>query len=836
VKNRPDGELNIDGCLRWGGAALTTALFDVICVLSFMFAARVMYEDVYNSGRIDGEFVMRIIIMVLAVSLLHELADNYGKLAKVLTVLGTTAAGAWWFYSNYLKTERRINKLISGFLRIAASYIDDWNDYYGTYFALDDEGSFSYVSDSLDVTMIALFFILLQVAKCRGKNRGLAFVPGIMFIAVLITGRAPGMTGLFLMLGGVFLAGSNGFKRTDFIRTEGQSERIWSWTRMFTWLRAGVLVAVVSLILMVTQSELAESTVRKHSEDIKRDTAISVDNTIKKLSKLEAVKEIELSGTFGEMVNSYAADVDTGIAKLNNTAPVYENEPVLEISLNKKPLTDMYLKSFCSGSYENGVWTRDEKAFEKACRAAMLDAKQMSEDIAMLAINKMERLKKVDSISDISIGNYGNIVDLTYTTAVNFPYAAKLRAKQPIEIKGDSWYTKVSTLKSVLVEMWNYSGDYEELLYLLEADDEDWESWYEQYVKLNYMAVPEYMTHVETVAKELLDRFNYSDSELNPKDRNMLRLQKAEAVVNWFLKNTRYSLDLPELPAGTDPVEYFLGSSKEGYCMHYASAATFTLRAIGVPARYAAGYIAEESSFRAMYTGYKSVVPDSNAHAWVEIYLDGIGWIPIEVTNSYSDRVDEPVEIKPDEPVVEQPTEPDTEEEQDEPEEPVVPVETQPTESDGGDDESKAEKDDKKDEDDSEESGNIWLVVLVMAGIIVIILAALCILIKIPAVRKLILEKEFEHFEKLEPRAAIQEMNRRLYKRLLLSGKVSGRNVGDDEFAEVLRKEYPNVEAACLARYMELVKAAVFAKREMTEEEMRFCYEVYRDSGCKDRK
>ena len=56
--------------------------------------------------------------------------------------------------------------------------------------------------------------------------------------------------------------------------------------------------------------------------------------------------------------------------------------------------------------------------------------------------------------------------------------------------------------------------------------------------------------------------------------------------------------------------------------MHFASAATLLLRWMGIPARYVAGYVADVPA-----SGHVRV-PDSAAHAWVEVYIEGYGWEP----------------------------------------------------------------------------------------------------------------------------------------------------------------------------------------------------------------
>lgn len=89
----------------------------------------------------------------------------------------------------------------------------------------------------------------------------------------------------------------------------------------------------------------------------------------------------------------------------------------------------------------------------------------------------------------------------------------------------------------------------------------------------------------------------------------------------------RYTLKPVPVPEGRDFVEFFLSESKTGYCVHFATAAVALCRSAGIPARYAEGY--------AVPSGYNGVwidVPDRNAHAWLEVYYSGTGWVPVEVT------------------------------------------------------------------------------------------------------------------------------------------------------------------------------------------------------------
>mgnify|MGYP001085663855 CR=1 FL=1 len=74
----------------------------------------------------------------------------------------------------------------------------------------------------------------------------------------------------------------------------------------------------------------------------------------------------------------------------------------------------------------------------------------------------------------------------------------------------------------------------------------------------------------------------------------------------------------------------------------YAAAATMLLRACGMPARYVVGYAAPASLFKGQEDGsYQAVLEDDNAHAWAEVYREGIGWTVVEATPGFAALVTE---------------------------------------------------------------------------------------------------------------------------------------------------------------------------------------------------
>lgn len=112
----------------------------------------------------------------------------------------------------------------------------------------------------------------------------------------------------------------------------------------------------------------------------------------------------------------------------------------------------------------------------------------------------------------------------------------------------------------------------------------------------------------------------------------------ASAVITQVQSECSYTLAPGMPPADRDFVEYFLFENKEGYCVHFATAAALLLRAAGVPARYAEGYVVPPG-----YTQEGWIdIPDSNAHAWTELYLTGAGWVPVEATPGQNFSTPEP--------------------------------------------------------------------------------------------------------------------------------------------------------------------------------------------------
>ena len=104
------------------------------------------------------------------------------------------------------------------------------------------------------------------------------------------------------------------------------------------------------------------------------------------------------------------------------------------------------------------------------------------------------------------------------------------------------------------------------------------------------------------------------------------------AITTYLQRNYRYTLDLPPVPSGRDPVDWFLFDARKGYCEQFATAATLLLRSLGIPARLATGYATGD------YDPVldQAVVREHDAHAWVEVWFPHHGWVPVDPTPGVS--------------------------------------------------------------------------------------------------------------------------------------------------------------------------------------------------------
>ena len=103
---------------------------------------------------------------------------------------------------------------------------------------------------------------------------------------------------------------------------------------------------------------------------------------------------------------------------------------------------------------------------------------------------------------------------------------------------------------------------------------------------------------------------------------------KVESLIAWMGAHTRYSTDIPPLPAGADTVDEFLFGNRVGFCEQISTSLAVMLRSIGIPAREAVGYV--PGPYNPLTDLYQ--VRADDAHAWVQVWFPGYGWQSFDPT------------------------------------------------------------------------------------------------------------------------------------------------------------------------------------------------------------
>ncbi|MBQ5363224.1 MAG: transglutaminase domain-containing protein, partial [Clostridia bacterium] len=174
---------------------------------------------------------------------------------------------------------------------------------------------------------------------------------------------------------------------------------------------------------------------------------------------------------------------------------------------------------------------------------------------------------------------------------------------------------------------WNYSYA-DALRYAATGLEDEQNKAYTAFVYGQYLSVP------ESTKQALLAFAEQNGLAVD-------RLSIIEDVASAIRSSATYDLAYPVCPEDKDEVVFFLTESHRGVCRHFASAATLLYRSLGIPARYVVGY----STYAAgdAWTDVKG----ADAHAWVEVFITGLGWVRIDPTPAQSSVDDDALVLMP---------------------------------------------------------------------------------------------------------------------------------------------------------------------------------------------
>lgn len=307
---------------------------------------------------------------------------------------------------------------------------------------------------------------------------------------------------------------------------------------------------------------------------------------------------------------AFGGDVSTGEL-------AFSHSEVLEVATTQKPATAVYLRGYVGQDYADGTWSAaSESAFVQG-QSVLLGIAQ--DDVAALTaqLPYLMALPYAEAgllpAATIEVGDPSGAAGPAALT----PYGAR-----PEGISGSE-----SRYEAVLV------GDYDALLDagvlgtgagLATAGEPDatltaLRTAYGSWARSAYLGYP---------AEEVARLAQVVAENPQPDTASAIRF-----VERYLAENAVYTTQPEAFPAGVSIPEYFLFEGHEGYCQHFATAAVLMLRLYGVPARYAAGYVAPADAFEQGTDGaWHATLEDTRAHAWAEVYTDELGWVPVETT------------------------------------------------------------------------------------------------------------------------------------------------------------------------------------------------------------
>ena len=511
---------------------------------------------------------------------------------------------------------------------------------------------------------------------------------------------------------------------------------------------------------------------------------------------------------------TWQGKVESGV--LTNSSPGRTGRTALTVSMDEIPKENFYMKGFIGDIYDGRRWLEiTNEDFDETVKnqwEVEESPDNLKEELLNWSyeyINTITSLKQKVSyqvnLKEVN-GRYGYLPYYTNTEDL---------VGEVLEVEGDGLTVRNGDemsyegyLLSPLREFGYQSSSLKVYNITFSSNTNGILQSYEKYVSQRYLYVPtEGIDRLKEVCKQLKIQLN----EMEPYDDMGYKSIAADLVKNMLATQCTYSTTLKPLPAGQDYTDYFFFDQKKGFCTHFASTGVLMFRQLGIPARYAAGYVVRPGEFKKDNVGYTAEVPDGNAHAWVEIYVENMGWIPVEVTPGY--YVNNPAGKELIKPSLEAIATPEPRE---------TPTAT-PDVTEIPESNDKVVDENLKDsikESRTEENQVLiigLLVVMGAAGVVGLI-----------AIRRWwIINGRIRHFTGSVKQLPIIYISHETYRMLKAAGYLQMGNVSDDEYARRIQESFGYLEEGKFIKFVALAQKAKFSRDFITEEDLIFCQEVY---------
>lgn len=557
--------------------------------------------------------------------------------------------------------------------------------------------------------------------------------------------------------------------------------------------------------------------------------------------------------------------------QLDNSKPEMTGKEMFEITINYPVSSNIYLRGFVGGVYQNGTWDNVSKQefsdWVQRQGGDTLEYARVVQSFPYDCLHYMPRVyQTVGWERKVFLKWKGEPRGYTL-----MPYFTKISEELPVKADGSISPVKETDFQwDTFLELderevqWAATPVMEAFLEdpVMEDKYEVWKA-YETYMEEIYTRLPqEGLQKLRAYAKgyreqaqkayerkknEIFEKLALSSS-LFASAEDMLSqeeyefLHKSEKqyfvqmVQEMLWKDNHYSFDLKELPESEDYTEYFLFEQHKGYCVHFATAATLLLRMNDIPARYVSGYLVLPSDFKKNEDGtYTALVTDERAHAWTEIFDQNIGFHPIEVTPPDYQHILE--NIKKGEHVVEsvekaerrrQKREERKKKRQEvsasEGEQQSKEEETQETKK-GQETEKNAKDTDTKELSSTKENE---ILSMAIKRVIIFILAIAGLYLLLWYRRKWVLKRRWESFSQENRTQAVKEIARELNVMLRLMGQSRRIGINDRQYQEILEQVWPDID---WQQIFSVFQKAAFSQDNVTEEEYQKVLSLYQEMG-----
>lgn len=318
------------------------------------------------------------------------------------------------------------------------------------------------------------------------------------------------------------------------------------------------------------------------------------------------------------------------------------DEAALEVIMDQP--TSLYLRGFVGSAYTGERW-------EALNEEVQYDSYNLFYWLNYEGFHPLNQLSLVSDINDdeandviqMKVNNLNASSNYIYTPYELLTPIDEMMGTSPVEgsmLKADSFFGErfysfearknlVSQYPALANQIYRFKESGREEQYLNQ------ENHYNEFVYEFYTAVPEQLAI-------LLE--NHLEVTVEGEGQHISYEQAIDFVKTYLNQTLEYTVNASPVPDGNDFLTYLFENTQSGYATHFATAGTMIFRYLGVPARYVEGYLVTPKDIQGKMDYEKITLKGTNAHAWTEIYLDEVGWIPVEVTPPYYD-VMEPTDL-----------------------------------------------------------------------------------------------------------------------------------------------------------------------------------------------